>query len=43
MLRMGRGVNAGLGTVMLMGQEHTKFGDPAAGGNLVFVRGSYEF
>jgi len=43
MFNFGNGLTAGLGTVQLFGKAHTKFGDPAAGGDLVFVRGSYDF
>jgi hypothetical protein len=42
MVSMGNGIKGGIGTVQLFGRNHTKFGDPAAGGDLFFVRGSYE-
>jgi len=43
MLRFGDGLTASLGTIQKFGKGHTKFGDPAAGGDLAFVRGAYEF
>jgi hypothetical protein len=38
MFNAGHGLSMGVGAVILLGEEHTKFGDPAAGGNLAFVR-----
>jgi hypothetical protein len=43
MVKMGGGMEAAIGTVQLFGKRHTKFGDPAAGGDLAFVRGAYRF
>ena len=43
MMRFGNGIAASIGTIQKFGKKHTKFGDPAAGGDLAFVRGSYEF
>jgi hypothetical protein len=39
----GNGLVLAGGTVQLFGKPHTKFGDPAAGGDLVFARGEYSF
>jgi hypothetical protein len=39
----GNGLVGGLGTVQKFGKPHTKFGDPAAGGDLFFTRGEYSF
>ena len=43
LMRFGNGMSASVGTIQMFGKSHTKFGDPAAGGDLAFVRGSYEF
>mgnify|MGYP001266986410 CR=1 FL=1 len=43
MFRFGDGLSAAVGTIQMFGEPHTKFGDPAAGGDLGFVRGAYEF
>jgi len=40
---LGDGLTISAGTILLFGEPHTKFGDPAAGGNLVFARGAYSF
>lgn len=39
----GNGLELGGGVLLQLGQPHTKFGDPAAGGSLVFVRGRFTF
>jgi hypothetical protein len=43
MVALGDGLNLGIGTVQLFGAKHTKFGDPAAGGDLAFTRVRYDF
>jgi hypothetical protein len=43
MVGLGEGLNLGIGTVQLFGAKHTKFGDPAAGGDLAFTRVRYDF
>ena len=40
---LGDGLTVSAGTLLMFGKNHTKFGDPAAGGNLVFARGAYSF
>jgi hypothetical protein len=40
---LGDGLSASAGALFMFGEPHTKFGDPAAGGNLVFARGAYRF
>ena len=40
---LGEGLTVSAGTILMFGEPHTKFGDPAAGGNLVFARGAYSF
>ena len=40
---VGDGLTVSAGTLLMFGKPHTKFGDPAAGGNLVFARGAYRF
>jgi len=40
---LGEGVSMSAGTLLMFGAAHTKFGDPAAGGNLVFAKGAYSF
>jgi len=37
------GFEMGLGALLMLGKEHTKFGDPATGGSLVFGRARYSF
>jgi hypothetical protein len=39
----GNGLELGAGALLLLGADYTKFGDPAAGGSLVFTRGRYSF
>ena len=39
----GNGLELGAGALLLLGRDYTKFGDPAAGGSLVFTRGRYSF
>ena len=43
MLNLGDGLNLSVGTIQLFGKSHTKFGDPAAGGDLVFTKIRYDF
>jgi hypothetical protein len=40
---MGDGLTLSAGALLMVGEPHTKFGDPAAGGDLLFGRGSYRF
>jgi hypothetical protein len=39
----GNGLELGAGALLLLGGSWTKFGDPAAGGSLVFTRGRFSF
>jgi hypothetical protein len=39
----GNGLELGAGALLLLGRTYTKFGDPAAGGSIVFTRGRYSF
>ena len=39
----GYGFELGAGALVQLGKAHTVFGDPAAGGSLVFVNGKYSF
>jgi hypothetical protein len=39
----GAGFELGIGGLIFVGKAHTKFGDPAAGGNEIFTRGSFSF
>jgi hypothetical protein len=39
----GNGLEFGAGALILLGKTYTKFGDPAAGGSLVFTRGRFSF
>jgi hypothetical protein len=39
----GNGLELGAGALVLLGGTWTKFGDPAAGGSIVFTRGRYSF
>ena len=39
----GFGFELSAGALLQLGQTHTKFGDPAAGGHQVFVKGKYSF
>jgi hypothetical protein len=39
----GNGLELGAGALLLFGAPTTKFGDPAAGGHLLFTRGRYSF
>lgn len=43
MHNLGNGVTLSAGALVLLGPEYSKFGDPAAGGTQVFVRGRYAF
>lgn len=42
MFNSGNALRLSIGAVVLLGDEHTKFGDPAAGGNLAFVRATQD-
>jgi hypothetical protein len=37
----GNGVELGAGALFLLGKDYTKFGDPASGGSLAFVKAKY--
>jgi hypothetical protein len=39
----GNGFELALGALLQLGADHTKFGDPAAGGSLVFTRARFSF
>lgn len=39
----GYGFELGAGGLVFLGKEHTKFGDPAAGGTVVWTRGRFSF
>ncbi|MFT3773122.1 MAG: hypothetical protein QM820_47685 [Minicystis sp.] len=39
----GNGLELGAGALILLGKSWTKFGDPAAGGSLAFMRARYSF
>jgi hypothetical protein len=39
----GNGLELGCGALLELGKAYTKFGDPAAGGSLVWTRGRYSF
>jgi hypothetical protein len=39
----GNGLELGAGALVLLGRSYTKFGDPAAGGSLIFTRGRFSF
>ncbi len=39
----GNGLELGVGALIELGRDYTKFGDPAAGGSTVFMRGKYSF
>ena len=39
----GYGFELGAGALFQLGKSHTVFGDPAAGGSVVFVNGKYSF
>jgi hypothetical protein len=39
----GNGLELGVGGLILLGHDYTKFGDPAAGGSLFFTRAKYSF
>ncbi len=43
MFDLGDGLDLSVGALILLGQEHTKFGDPAAGGDIVFTRANAAF
>jgi hypothetical protein len=37
------GLEVGLGFLLQLGEEYTKFGDPAAGGSLAWARARFSF
>ena len=39
----GNGLEVGLGVLLQLGEEYTKFGDPAAGGSLAWARARFSF
>jgi hypothetical protein len=39
----GNGLELGVGALLELGRDSTKFGDPAAGGSVVWTRGRYSF
>jgi hypothetical protein len=39
----GNGLEVGLGVLLQLGKEYTKFGDPAAGGSLAWARARFSF
>lgn len=39
----GNGLEMAAGALILLGKSYTKFGDPAAGGSLAFMRAKYSF
>jgi hypothetical protein len=39
----GNGLELGAGVLMQLGDDYTKFGDPAAGGSLVWTRAKYSY
>lgn len=39
----GNGLELSGGALILLGRSYTKFGDPAAGGSLAFIRGKFSF
>jgi len=41
--KFGYGFELGAGALFQLGKAHTVFGDPAAGGSVVFVNGKYSF
>jgi len=41
--KFGHGFEAHVGAVLYLGRDYTKFGDPAAGGSLVFTRAKFSF
>jgi hypothetical protein len=41
--KVGGGLELGLGALLLLGKDYTKFGDPAAGGSLLWTRARYSF
>ena len=41
--KFGHGFEAHVGAVLNLGKDYTKFGDPAAGGSLVFTRAKFSF
>ena len=43
MVDLGDGLGLSVGTVQLLGQAHTKFGDPSAGGDIAFTKLRYSF
>jgi len=40
---MGSGVELTAGAFWMLGRRHTKFGDPATGGSVVFAKGKFSF
>jgi hypothetical protein len=39
----GNGLDIGFGALLQLGKDFTKFGDPAAGGSLIWTRGRFRF
>src|SRR5262249_54843361 len=39
----GNGLELATGVLLQLGKDYTKFGDPAAGGSLVWTRGRFSF
>jgi hypothetical protein len=39
----GNGFDLGAGALLMLGEDHTKFGDPASGGSQVFTRARLQF
>jgi hypothetical protein len=37
------GLELGAGAILMLGKDYTKFGDPAAGGHLIFTRARYSY
>jgi hypothetical protein len=39
----GHGLDLGAGALLMLGKDHTRFGDPATGGSQVFTRARWQF
>jgi hypothetical protein len=39
----GNGLELAVGALIGLGEDYTKFGDPAAGGDLIWTRGRFSF
>src|SRR5262249_17906634 len=39
----GSGLDLGAGALLMLGKDYSKFGDPAAGGSIVWMRGRMAF